>query len=209
MSQNFTYDTLVDLLKSYNIRNDAAFIAKIPTFVSFAENRIATDMKQQGFQTPVAGSFDPTAETLEKPAWWRETIAFSYIDANGSRQPILLRGYDYCRNYNPDGSAGPPKFYSDYNFGNFLITPKPDQAYLFELTYYARLQPLDSENQSNWMTLNVPQALVAACMLEAAIWTKNAGDMQKWQAEYESHKASILGENTERLADRNLVVTRG
>jgi hypothetical protein len=46
-------------------------------------------------------------------------------------------------------------------------------------------------------------------MLEAALWLKNASETAKWQGQYDSHKASALGENAERLADRNLAVTRG
>jgi hypothetical protein len=209
MAQNFTYATLVDLLQSYTTRSDATFTAKIPTFIALAENRVATDMKQQGFQAVVRGTFDPTSETLPKPAFWRETIAFSFIDGSSERMPLFLRSYDYCRNYNPSGAPGIPKFYADYNFSNFLITPRPNQAFAFELTYYARLQPLDDANQTNWLTLNMPQALLAACMLEAALWQKNAPETAKWQGVYDGHKNSALGENSERLADRNLVVTRG
>lgn len=206
--QNFTYSDLVSLVKSYAIRPDLAFEQKIDTFIALAENRVATDMKQQGFQTPVSGAL-PLSQTMAKPAYWRETIAFSYIDANGERQPILLRSYDYCRNYAPTSTAGPPKFYADYNFSNFLITPAPDQAYAFELTYYARLQPLSASNQTNWLTENMPQALLAAIMLEASKWQRNQGETAKWQAEYESARSAALGENVERIADRNLVVSKG
>lgn len=206
--QNFTYSELLALVPSYAVRNDAAFLEKIPTFIVLAENRLATDMKQQGFQTPVTGNF-ALSETMAKPAFWRETIAFSYTDAQGVRHPILLRGYDYCRNYNPGAESGPPKFYADYNFNNFLITPKPDAAYPFELTYYARLQPLSPSNESNWLTLNMPQALFAAVMVEACVWMKRSDELQKWAAMYEGARQSALGENAERLADRNLVISKG
>ncbi len=206
--QNFTYSELIVLVPSYATREDEAFLDQLPTFISLAENRIATEMKQQGFQTPVTGIFDGSP-TLAKPAFWRETIAFSYIDADGNRQPILLRSYDYCRNYNPSGASGPPKFYADYNFANFLITPAPDAAYDFELTYYARLQPLSPANQSNWLTLNMPQALLAAIMVEAYTWTQNADKKGQWEERYQGAKTAALGENVERIADRNAVISRG
>lgn len=206
--QNFTYNDLVSLVPSYATRSDAAFTAMLDTFIALAENRVATDMKQQGFQTVVTGNF-ALAETMQKPAYWRETIAFSYTDQSGNKQPIFLRSYDYCRNYNQSGASGAPKFYADYNFGNFLITPKPDFAYPFELTYYARLQPLSHSNQSNWLTQNMPQALLAAIMLEASKWLRNPGEIAKWQSEYDSARGASLMENVERTVDRNLVVSKG
>jgi hypothetical protein len=208
MAQNFTYNELLALQTSYTTNTNTAFTDESPTFIALAENRIATEMKQQGFQTPVTGIFDGSP-TLAKPAYWRETIAFSYIDESGARQPILLRSYDYCRNYNPSGASGPPKFYADYNFNNFLITPTPDQAYDFELTYYARLTPLSASNQSNWLTMNMPQALVAAMMVEAYIWLKNPAEQAKWEDRYQQSKGGALQENIERVADRNLAVTKG
>ncbi len=208
MPQTFTYPELLEQMSSYAVRPDAAYLAQRPTFIALAENRIATDMKQLGFQTVVTGTL-PTAATMAKPAFWRETIAFHFTDADGKRQPILLRGYDYCRNYDTGTTPGTPKFYADYNFANWLLTPIPDDAYPFELQYYARLEPLSDVNQTNWLTVNMPQALLYACMLESAIWQRNEGEIAKWQSLYGTANGAALAENSERLIDRNLAVTRG
>lgn len=208
MAQNFTYDELLALVPSYATRTDDAFLTQIPTFISLAENRLATDMKQQGFQTVVSGTL-PLNQSMPKPAFWRETIGFSYVDESGQRQPILLRSYEYCRNYAPTSAPGVPKFYADYNIANFLVVPTPSQEFEFELTYYARLQPLSPANQTNWLTLNMPQALLAAIMLEASIWLRNTAETQKWSGMYQGATSAALQENQERIADRNLVVTKG
>ena len=207
-TQNFTYTQLLSLLPSYMERSDAAFNAQISTFVALAENRIATDMKQQGFQSVVTGML-PLIPSMQKPAFWRETISFSYKNAAGKIKPLELRTLEYLKNYWPDqAQAAEPKYYADYNIANFLLGPTPSATFTFELVYYARLQPLSVDNQTNWTTLNAPQALLYAILLEASLWAKSADKIANWQGQYDTAKAGLLLENTERLADRNTAVTR-
>ncbi len=208
MSQNMTYDTLKAMLLSYSTRRDQPFLDQVDNFFVLAENRVATDMKQQGFQSVVTGTLDAGQPSMAKPAFWRETIAL-YVIVAGERRPVHLRSYDYCRNYSPDATQDVPEFYADYNFSNFLLTPTPDAAYPFELSYYARLQPLTEAAQTNWLTLNMPQAIFGALMLEASIWVKNPQQEARWQAYYDNARGGAIQENQERLADRNLEITRG
>lgn len=206
--ENFTYTQLQTLIPQWAERPDAAFAAQVPNFISLAENRIATDMKQQGFQSVVKGNL-PLSVSMAKPAFWRETISFNYIDATGKRNPIFLRSLEYVRNAYPDPSVlGAPRFYADYNATQFLFGPTPSAAFQFELVFYARLVPLSSTNDSNWMTLNVPQALFAACMVEASIFAKNSARQDVWEAKYAAASGGIKAENIERMADRTSVVTR-
>lgn len=206
--QDFTYSNLLTLIPQYAERKDDIFIAQVPTFISLAENRIAVDMKQQGFQSVVTGLL-PLEEAMAKPEFWKETISFYFTNADGERTPILLRPVEYIRNYCPLAStSGDPRFYADYNATHFLLGPKPSAAHAFELIYYARLQPLSASNDSNWMTLNVPQALFAACMIEACIFAKNTTRQAVWEQAYASASSGIKQENVERMSDRTQVFTR-
>jgi len=206
--QDFTYTQLLTLLPQYCERFDDAFAAQVPTFIALAENRIATDMKQQGFQSVVSGTL-PLVSSMAKPAFWKETISFTYTSATGQRTPLFLRPLEYLRNYWPNASlTDTPRFYADYNATHFLFAPTPSAAFEFELVYYARLQPLSAANDSNWMTLNVPQALLAACMVEACRFIKNASRQDVWEDAYSSASGAIKSENSERQADRTTVFTR-
>lgn len=208
-----TYTSLSEQLISYTERsNDSAFLAQIPYFIMMAENRIATDMKQQGFQSVVDGAFTAggAGAQFPKPAYWRETISFNYKDPVLGWQPMRIRSLEYLKNFWPlQSNTAAPRFYADYNFTNFLITPSPDQDYEFELVYYARLDPLSSDNQTNWLTVNAPQCLLYATLLEAYIWAKNSVKAQEFKGLYDESKAGLAQETAERLGDRNEVVTRG
>jgi len=213
MSAVLTYDSLVEQIPGYCERpNDAALIAQLPMLIMLAENRIATDMKQQGFQSVVSGSLIPggSGAVVQKPAYWRETISFSYKNAYNKWVPLNIRSLEYLKSFAPNQSTtSAPRFYADYNFNNFLVAPSPDTAYEFELVYYARLNPLDILNTTNWLTFNAPQCLLYACILEAQLWLKNTAKSQEWEGHYNLAKAGLLQETAERLADRAEVVTRG
>ena len=205
--QNFTYTELQTLVPQYAERTDTAFADQIPTFISLAENRLATEMKQQGFQSVVSGTLPLTA-SLAKPSFWKETISFYYTDATGERKPLLLRALEYVRNYWPNSSLqDEPKFYADYNATNFLLGPTPSAEFEFELVYYARLQPLSDTNTSNWLTTNAPQALFAAIMVEACRYIKSPRQAV-WEEMYQSSSGSLKQENSERQADRTTVFVR-
>jgi hypothetical protein len=201
-----TYQRIVDLLPSYLERKDDAFKNQIPTFINLAENRLATDMKQEGFQAVVTGNFI-TANVMQKPAFWRQTISFSYKVGDEWKE-LKLRQLEYLKKYWPRASVmKEPVFYADYNANNFYIAPTPDFTYEFELVYYARLEPLSTDNQTNWMTLNAPQALLYASLWEAAIWCVNAEAEQRWMQHYQIATGGLINEDKERKADRNVVVS--
>jgi len=213
MSAALTYNEIVSQVPGYCERqNDAALIAQLPVLIMLAENRIATDMKQQGFQSVVKGTFTigSVGAIVQKPAFWRETISFNYRDPVTGWKPIKIRALEYVKNFWPlQGQTNPPRFYADYNFQNFLVAPSPDVGYEFELAYYARLEPLGETNQTNWLTLNAPQCLLYACILEAQLWLKNTAKSTEWEGHYTSAKAGLMQETAERMADRSEVVTRG
>lgn len=205
--QNFTYTELLTLVPQYAERTDTAFAAQVPTFISLAENRLATEMKQQGFQSVVSGTL-PLSASLPKPSFWKETISFYYTSATGERLPLFLRPLEYVRNYWPNSSLqGAPRFYADYNATNFLLGPTPSAEFAFELVYYARLQPLSESNTSNWLTQNAPQALFAAIMVEACRYIKSPRQ-GVWEEMYQSSSGGLKQENSERQADRTTVFTR-
>lgn len=199
---DITYTSLVALIPSYMEQRGSAFIAQVDTFINLAENRIATDMKQEGFQSVVTGNM-ALNNVQAKPAFWRENISFQY-KLNGEWKMLKLRTLEWIKRYWPNvNETGAPEYYADYNINNFYIAATPGVTYPFELTYYARLDPLSAANDSNWLTLNAPQALLYACLLEAALWLKNPESEAKWEKQYQISCGGLLTEDASRKKDRN------
>lgn len=209
MAETMTYSSLVTDIPSYLENISDQLIAQIPRFVMLAEQRLASEIKLLGFQGVVTGTMSALANTLPKPAFWHKTTSFNITVGSGptaKRVELLPRSYEYARNFWPaPASTDTPRFYSDYNFDNFLIVPTPDVDYEFELLYNARLQPLDISHQTNWLTVNAPQLILYASILEAQLWLQNPEKVSQWQSMYDRALASYNHEDVERKDDRTTV----
>jgi hypothetical protein len=201
-----TYDSLVNDISTYLERNDTATLEKIPQFIMFAEQVLASEIKFLGNLTVADGAMTANNPILDKPARWRKTVSFN-VTVAGERVPVFLRKYEYVREYWPDDTqTGVPAFYCDYDYTHWLVAPTPASAYTFQVLYYERNQPLDSANQSNWFTQYAPQALLYGALLQAMPFLKNDERIPVWQAMYDKAIALLKQEDLTRVGDRQTVV---
>ena len=200
-----TYDSLVADISSYLERTDAATLAKIPTFIMLAEQIIASQIKFLGNLTVNTSNMVASQAIIDKPARWHKTVSMN-ITVAGERFPVLLRKYEYLREYWPNATdTDVPKFYCDYDYTHWLVAPTPADDYNFEVLYYERVQPLDSSNQSNWFTQYAPQALLYGSLLQAMPFLKNDARIQMWQQQYDLIMATLKAEDQTRTGDRQTV----
>jgi hypothetical protein len=197
-----TYDSLVENIQSYLERSDQATLDKIPLFIMLAEQVIASEIKFLGNMNVVQSVMTPSNPVLQKPSRWHKTVSMN-VTVAGNRQPVLLRKYEYLREYWPDDTElDLPRYYCDYNYDNWLVAPTPDAAYIFEVLYYERTQPLDSTNQTNWFTIYAPQALLYGSLLQAMPFLRNDERMPMWKAEYQAIIQTLKTEDVQRIGDR-------
>jgi len=200
-----TYDSLVENIQSYLERTDAATLDKIPLFIMLAEQVIAAEIKFLGNLTVNASTMTTGQNVIDKPARWHKTVSMN-VTVDGERQPVLLRKYEYLREYWPNPtSTDVPKFYCDYDYTHWMVAPTPAQDYVFEVLYYERVQPLDSSNQTNWFTIYAPQALLYGSLLQAMPFLKNDDRVPMWQAQYTAIMQTLMTEDKLRIADRQAI----
>ena len=200
-----TYDSLVENIQTYLERTDQATIDKIPLFIMLAEQVIASQIKFLGNLTVQTSNMVQAQNVIDKPARWHKTVSMN-ITVAGKRYPVLLRRYEYLREYWPDpASENIPKFYCDYDYTHWMVAPTPDDDYSYEVLYYERIQPLDSSNQANWFTIYAPQALLYGSLLQAMPFLKNDDRIPMWQAQYEQIMQTLIAEDKLRVADRQAI----
>lgn len=206
MTAVMTYQSLTEQLILWAQRvNDERLAAQIPTIIAQTEIMLSREVKGLGFQESVSSSFVAGQSFITKPARWRETITLNCATVVGGqvRNTIWPRRYDYCREYWPDPTQlGLPKYYADWTWNYLLIVPTPQFAYPFEMLYYERIQPLDAQNNTNWLTENAPDLLFKACKLWADRYVRNNETAaQATQPDYDRAIMTTLGEDVRRILD--------
>lgn len=92
----------------------------------------------------------------------------------------------------------------------FIFAPFPDTAYNVVGTYYATAIVLSSGNATNWLSNTIPNTLLAACMVEAQQFLKDAEQTQVWGGIYKDKlQAFVLQDKARRFAGGNLVMDPG
>ena len=201
-----TYDSLVENIQSYLNRTDTATLEKIPLFIMLAEQIIASQIKFLGNLTVNTSTMVANTAVIDKPARWHKTVSMNVL-VNGERFPVLLRKYEYLREYAPIATVtGIPVYYGDYDYTHWLVAPTPDVAYNYEVLYYERIQPLDSSNQTNWFTIYAPQALLYGSLLQAMPYIKNDERSMMWKANYDQIMQTLKAEDVQRIGDRQASV---
>ena len=196
-----TYDNLVLDVQQYMERDDADFVAMIPTLIGLAESAIAAELKSLLQLVVVETTLTATNPVLVKPTRWRKTIS---MKINGA--PIVMRSQDYIAQYNSESDLGQPKFYAEYDYNNWNFAPSPDVDYPVEIIYYSEIQPLDESNQQNLFTREAPQAMLFGTLLQAQGYLKALDKLQMWKGYYTDALAALKKEDNSRRVDRNTSV---
>lgn len=196
-----TYDNLVLDVQQYMERDDADFVAQIPTLIGLAESAIAAELKSLMQLIVVETTLSANQDVLLKPTRWRKTIS---MKING--QPILLRSQDYVAQYQNESDPAQPRYYAEYDYNNWNFAPIPDQEYPVEIIYYSLVQPLDSTNQTNLFTQVCPQAMLFGTLLQAQGYLKALDKLPVWKQYYTESLAALKKEDDTRRVDRNVSV---
>jgi hypothetical protein len=194
-----TYDNLVADVINYMERNDAQFVAQIPSLIGLAESAIAAELKTYLQLTVVETTLLANEVILAKPARWRKTVS---MKANG--RPILMRSQDYIAQYQSESTAGAVKYYGEYDYNNWAFAPAPIANTAIEIIYYSEIQPLDSQNQQNLFTREAPQAMLFGTLLQAQGYLKALDKLPVWKGYYTDALAALKKEDNSRRIDRNV-----
>jgi hypothetical protein len=196
-----TYDNLIQDVINYMERNDAQFVAQIPSLIGLAESAIAAELKTYLQMTVVETTLLEDQVILAKPARWRKTIS---MKTNG--KPMLLRSQDYIAQYQSESDPGVPLYYAEYDYNNWAFAPAPDADYPVEIIYYSEIQPLDTTNQQNLFTREAPQAMLFGTLLQAQGYLKALDKLPVWKSYYTDCLAALKKEDNTRRVDRNVSV---
>jgi hypothetical protein len=174
------YSDLQTSVANYLGRSDLTSV--IPDFISFAELRIARDLRTRQMLKSA------TALTVSgdgKVALPTDFLGIRDLHIQGSpRYPITYMPPSQFTRDAPADESGKPIYYTILAT-EFEFAPKPDTAYTLEILYYAKPTVLSTGNTSNVFLANYPDALLYASLLEAEPYLINDARSQTWATLYD------------------------
>ena len=108
---------------------------------------------------------------------------------------LEIKPIEYLQEYWPDSSLkDQPRYFANFNDTTLYVAPTPDQAYVMELGYQGKINPLSNTNTTNWYTENASDALLYGSLSEANLFTKNMEDYNIYKQKYVESVAAINNE---------------
>ena len=193
---------------------DADFLTAVPALIDDAEQRIYRELDFLDTRQTVTGGpmaignriyVLPTSFVVIE----RINLILPAGDAPGqtgsTRKPLIPRSAGFIDAVTGASPNGAPAYFAMVTNVQIILGPAPDAAYQTEITGTLRPAPLSPSNTSTWLSLNLPDLMLAAGMVAMAAYQKNFGQMGDnpqmalgWEGHYQALKQSALVEEWRR-----------
>lgn len=187
---------------------------QIDLFIRQAEQRIFNSVQFPALRKNVSGNMVSGMQYLELPGDFLSVYSAAVIGADGAYSFLLNKDVSFIREAYPSPAVqGVPRFYALFgpattstpvpaltNELSMLLGPTPDQSYALELHYFF-YPPSIVDAGTSWLGDNLDSVLLAASVLEAALFMKVEQDLaQAYTARYQEALAIAkrLGDGMER-----------
>ena len=183
----------------------------IENLVLNAEYRIYRDVPIDAYRKTATDNFVANQEHAQVPAGALVVRGVQVADGTSTlTNPIWLEKKDltFLDEFNGARATGRPKYYAmkggatgntSTTSGAVLLSPIPDSTYVFKIHYNAIPSKLEAtDNETNFISLNFPNGLLYAALVEAYAYLKGPADMlqlyeQKYKQEVEKFGGEQLG----------------
>ena len=201
------------MIKNYTEVGDTVFTeAILESLILNAQQRIMYDVPIDADRKQQSASLIVGQQTYNAPAgclFIRGIQVYTATDGTitGANNWLLRRDQTFLNEYIPANTTkGTPKYYgmfggatglSDTTSGRFMIAPTADATYSFQIHFNLMPATLEGDN-TNYISLNFPQGLLYACLVEAYGFLKGPMEMltlyeNKYKQEIEKFAAMQIG----------------
>ena len=199
-----------------NIRNytevDSSVLSDsvIENIVLNAEYRIFRDVPSDAYRTSTTGNLVTNQDFVNVPAGALFVRGVQVYDSTsvttGSNIWLEKRDITFLEEYvSANTSTGKPKYYAmkggatgntSSTSGSILLAPVPDSTYEYQIHYNRIPDKLEAtDNETSFISLNFPNGLLYAALVEAYAYLKGPMDMlQLYEAKYKEEVQKFGGE---------------
>ena len=183
----FTYDQLKQAIQDYTENSETSFVNNLPIFIRAAEERILKNVQLNLFERNLTGTMTNNNPYIACPSDFLAPSGLQVVPSGsasvapyGERFYLEWKDLSFVETYTPDpATTGVPKYYAQFNVGNFRLAPTPDVDYEFTIQYLYRPASLTVGlgNATTWLSKNAELSLLYGSLVEAYIFMKGEQDV--------------------------------
>jgi len=182
----------------------------IENIVLNAEYRIFRDVPSDAYRTSTTGNLVTNQDFVNVPAGALFVRGVQVYDSTsvttGANIWLEKRDLTFLEEYvSANTSTGKPKYYAmkggatgntSSTSGSILLAPVPDSTYEYQIHYNRIPDKLEAtDNETSFISLNFPNGLLYAALVEAYAYLKGPMDMlQLYEAKYKEEVQKFGGE---------------
>lgn len=200
-----SYSDLFTDIQEWSWDESVELSGQIPRIIQLGQQRLRRDLPTIAFDVVTTGTFSGTGSvlsTLTLPDA-RTMDRYFMVTVSGSSPTALQhKTVTYLAEYWPNpATTGTPRYYAQKGPASLRIAPTPVSGTTWEWGYRAQLADLSTSNETNWLTSNAQDALLQACLVEAARFKQDQGLLDRSEAAYQISKAGVIAEHIGSMSD--------
>ena len=184
--------------------------AVIENFVLNAEYRIFRDVPSDAYRSSTTGNLVTNQDFVNVPAGALVIrgvqVYTSTSVTTGANTWLIKKDLTFLEEYvSANTDSGFPKYYAmkggatgntSSTSGSILLAPVPNSTYEYQIHFNKIPDKLEaSSNETNFISLNFPNGLLYACLVEAFGYLKGPMDMlQYYEKRYQDELQKFAGE---------------
>jgi|TARA_Y100000114_G_scaffold55619_1_gene50852 hypothetical protein len=201
-----TYAELVQKIRDYTeVGSSVLTDSIINDFILDAEFRILRDVDSDNNRRYVTATMISGQRFIDTPDDLLVVRSAQIIDSDGvgqadNRDFLKYRDTSFMSEFNPTGATGVPKYYGMWDQDTIVVAPTPNATYTIQLNYILKPAGLSSTNTTTYLSLQFPNGLLYASLIEAFSFLKGPNDLlQLYEGKY---KQAIEGFSIEQMGRR-------
>jgi len=176
---SFTFDSLKQAIQDYTENSEVTFVNNLSIFIRTAEERILKSVQLNLFMRNQQGTMTTGNRFLGAPSDFLAPFSLT-LTSNSEKEFLEFKDLSYIESFHPNETeTGKPRYYAQFDVGNFILAPTPDADYDVEVQYLFRPASLTSGagTATSWLSENAELSLLYGSLVEAYIFMKGEPDM--------------------------------
>jgi|TARA_R100001530_G_scaffold9485_1_gene9539 hypothetical protein len=201
-----TYAELVQKIRDYT-EVDSTVLSDtiINGFIENAEFRVLREVDSDSNRSFKTAQLVASQRYIDVPADCLVVRSAQIVDSDGvasadNREFLEYKDTNFMSEYNPTDATGVPKYYSYWDEDTLVFAPVPNAQYTIQINYVLKPAALTATNTTTYLSLNFPNGLLYACLVEAYGFLKGPQDLlQLYEQKY---KQVVEGFSIEQMGRR-------